>query len=119
MFQDVSTYILYLVYGLVFFTMGVSITSKVTRGSTLEIARCLWLFSLFAFIHALHEWSELYMVLGGDAIAGDLLLTIKTWKLLPVFLSYFLLLLFGVRVLGISYPSRRRGTRRGHILKFN
>jgi signal transduction histidine kinase len=108
MFQDVFTYLLYLVYGLVFFAMGVSITSKVTRGSTLEIARCLWLFTLFAFIHALHEFSELYMVLGGEAIAGELLLTIKSWKLLPVFLSFFFLLVFGVRVLGIVYPARRR-----------
>jgi signal transduction histidine kinase len=108
MFQDVFTYLLYLFYGLVFFTMGVSITSKVTRGSTLEIARCLWLFSIFAFIHGLHEWSELYMVLGGDAIAGGALLTLKSWKLLPVFLSFFFLLLFGGRVLGMVYPARRR-----------
>jgi signal transduction histidine kinase len=108
MFQDVSTYSLYLVYGLVFFTMGVSITSKGTRGSALEIGRCLWLFSLFAFIHAFHEWAELYMILGGEAITGELLLAIKSWKLLPVLLSYFFLLVFGVRVLGIVYPARRR-----------
>ena len=108
MFQDIYLYLLYLFYGLVFFTMGVSITSKVTRGSTLKIARVLWLFSLFAFIHAFHEWSELYMLLGGEDITGELLLTIKTWKLLPVFLSFLFLLIFGVRILATVYPRRRR-----------
>jgi len=108
MFQDIYLYVLYLFYGLVFFTMGVSITSKVTRGSTLQIARVLWLFSLFAFIHAFHEWSELYMLLGGENITGDLLLTIKSWKLLPVFFSFLFLLFFGIRTLGIVYSSQRR-----------
>jgi signal transduction histidine kinase len=108
MFDGLFFYLLYLFYGLVFFTMGVSIISKMTRGSTLEISRVLWLLALFAFIHAFHEWAELYMILGGEAINGELLLAIKSWKLLPVLLSYFFLLVFGVRVLGIVYPARHR-----------
>jgi signal transduction histidine kinase len=105
---DIFTYLLYLFYGLVFFTMGVSITAKVTRGSTLKIAPSLWLFTLFAFLHALHEWVELYLVLGWGAITTDFLLAIKLWKVLPVFLSFFFLLLFGVQVLGNVFPGRRR-----------
>lgn len=108
MLAELFSYLLYLFHGLVFLTMGAAITSKVTRASTLGIARSLWLFSLFAFIHAFHEWSELYMVLTRATIGKELLLVIKAWKLLPVFLSFFLLLLFGLRVLGMVFPASRR-----------
>jgi signal transduction histidine kinase len=105
---NLFNYLLYLVYGLVFFTMAVSVTAKVTRGSTLEIARSLRLFTLFAFLHAFHEWVELYMVLGWDRLSEESLLQIKTWKILPAFLSFLALLFFGVRTLAIVFPARRR-----------
>jgi len=41
--SDFSFFLLYLFYGLAFFTTGVAVASKVTRGSKLAINRYLWL----------------------------------------------------------------------------
>ncbi|ADU67119.1 ATP-binding region ATPase domain protein [Desulfurispirillum indicum S5] len=63
MSATINVFMLYLFYGLAFFTIGVAITSKQKRYSKLKIARHLWLLAAFAFIHGLHEWFELYLIL--------------------------------------------------------
>jgi two-component system, NtrC family, sensor kinase len=97
------TFILYLFYGLAFFTMGVAILSKLTRGSNLEIARYLWLFCLYAFTHACHEWLSLFFIFTANHpfyVAGS-----ANWIfLLPITASYIFLLLFGLRVQEIVRP---------------
>ncbi len=101
-------FVLYLLYGLAFFAMGMAIISRDTRSSNLEIARPLWLFALFAFTHAFHEWSELYLLLQQRFIEPDFLLRIKLTKLGPVFVSFCFLLLFGLVLLRIVFPRQRR-----------
>ena len=53
------TFILYLLYGLTFFTLGVAILSRDIRLSELGIAKILWLLATFGIIHGFHEWLEL------------------------------------------------------------
>lgn len=52
-------FILYLLYGLAFFTLGVAILSRDTRLSELGIARIIWLLAIFGIVHGFHEWLEL------------------------------------------------------------
>lgn len=54
----VWNFILYLLYGLAFFTLGVAILSRETRLSELGIARIIWLLALFGITHGFHEWLE-------------------------------------------------------------
>lgn len=105
---DFFTFVVFLFYGLVFFTTGVAITSKVTRGSKLTIARYLPLFAVFAFVHALHEWLVLFLFLEWPALPQDLVPLISRARLVPVSISYVFLLLFGYFVLQAVYPRRRR-----------
>ena len=44
----VFNFLLYLIYGLAFFTLGVAILSRDTRLSELGIARILWLLAVLA-----------------------------------------------------------------------
>ena len=104
---DFFTFLIFLFYGLVFFTTGVAITSKVTRGSKLKIARYLPLFAIFAFVHAVHEWLVLFLYLEWPALPKDLLPIISRSRLLPVSLSYIFLLLYGYFVLQAVYPRKR------------
>lgn len=101
-------YPLYLFYGMAFFAMGVSITSRDTRASNLAIARCLWLFSLFAYTHALLEWFSLYIILYSGQFSPPLLLPLNSFKLFLLLISFCFLLLFGISVLGMVLPQYRR-----------
>ena len=55
----VLNFLLYLLYGLAFFTLGVAILSRNTRFSELGIAKILWLLAVFGIIHGFHELLEL------------------------------------------------------------
>lgn len=105
---DFFTFLIFLFYGLVFFTTGVAITSKVTRGSKLKIARYLPLFAIFAFVHAIHEWLVLFLYLEWPALPKEMLPIISRLRLVPVSISYVFLLLFGYFVLQAVYPQKRR-----------
>lgn len=101
------TYLVYLFYGMAFFAMGVAITSRDTSASSLDIGRFLWVFALFAYSHALHEWSDLYLLL---AFPRTLLppLPVFWLKLILVFVSFGLLFAFGFCVLRAVLPRWRR-----------
>ncbi|MDZ4185605.1 MAG: HAMP domain-containing sensor histidine kinase [Desulfuromonadales bacterium] len=105
--NDFITFVTFLFYGLVFFTAGVAITSKVTRSSKLTIARHLPLFALFAFVHACHEWLVLFLYLEWPTLPPHLLPIISALRLLPAFVSFVLLLFFGLSVLKSVYPRHR------------
>ncbi len=92
-------YPLYLFYGMAFFAMGVSITSRNTRASDLDIARKLWLFSAFAYTHALLEWFSLYLILFSDQFSPQLLPQVNALKLSLIMISFCFLLLFGISTL--------------------
>jgi len=94
----VWNFILYLLYGLAFFTLGVAILSQDTRLSELGIARILWLLAIFGIIHGFHEWLELLEQLNPDVISPSFAL----FRLLLVSASFIPLLYFGVFLIFIS-----------------
>ena len=85
-------FILHLLYGLAFFTLGVAIFSRDIRLSELGIAKIIRLLALFGIIHGFHEWLELLELLF-PAIGGS---TFKTFRLAVVSLSFLPLLYFGI-----------------------
>ena len=88
----VWNYILYLLYGLAFFTLGVAILSRDTRLSELGIAKILWLLAAFGIIHGFHEWLELLELLNPAVLSPVFL----SFRLLLVSTSFFFLLYFGI-----------------------
>lgn len=105
--SDFSFFLLYLFYGLAFFTTGVAVASKVTRGSKLAINRYLWLFALFAFTHAINEWLELFFVLDFADFPPFLSDYAHAIHFLPALVSYCFLMLFGILTLAMVYPGQR------------
>jgi len=100
------TYLLYLVYGMVFFAMGVAITSRDTRTSNLSVARWLWLFGLFAYVHAFNEWFELYLILHEHSFPAGIPPLAEFTKLALLFISFGFLLLFGMKVFCVIFPGK-------------
>ncbi len=85
-------FILYLLYGLAFFTLGVAILARDIRLSELGIARIIWLLAVFGIVHGFHEWLELLEQLDPD---------IKTFffsslRRCVVSVSFLFLLYFGI-----------------------
>lgn len=85
-------FILYLLYGLTFFTLGVAILSRDIRLSELGIARILWLLAIFGIIHGFHEWLELLDSLFPEI--NDARFTL--FRLVVVSLSFLFLFYFGL-----------------------
>lgn len=105
---DFFFFVLYLFYGLAFFTTGVAVASRISRGSKLAINRYLWLFALFALIHACHEWLTLFFVLEFTELPPLLSRHLRIINFLSAFLSYIFLLLFGIYTLSLAHPEKRR-----------
>ncbi|MBB5021262.1 hypothetical protein HNR37_000568 [Desulfurispira natronophila] len=121
MSTNINIFLMYLFYGLAFFTIGVAVVSKYRRHSKLELSRLLWLLASFGFVHALHEWSELYLVLKDSEemtyqrfslqffpqfyITHDL--QIQGMEIVSAVLllgSYLLLLAFGLAIIIVIFP---------------
>ncbi len=105
--DELSVYLIYLFYGMAFFAIGVAITSRDTRASNLKIARFLWLFALFGFIHGSHEWIQLYLMFFPAPFSGKISFLIKIVELSPVFTSFTLLLFFGLKISRLIWPQKR------------
>ena len=100
-------FLLYLFYGMAFFAIGVSITSRDTHASNLKIASTLWLLAMFAYSHAFHEWFELYENLPFSPFPEHYLAFVNVLKLALILGSFGFLFYFGIRLLVISFPHRR------------
>lgn len=88
----VWNFLLYMLYGLAFFTLGIAILSRDTRLSELGIARILWLLAVFGIIHGIHEWLELLEQLNLGAQSSGFSL----FRLIVVSTSFLFLLYFGL-----------------------
>lgn len=88
----VWNFILYLLYGLAFFTLGVAILSRDIRLSELGIARIIWLLALFGIIHGFHEWLELLEQYNPEIRTTNFFL----FRLFIVSSSFLFLLYFGL-----------------------
>ncbi len=88
----VLNFLLYLLYGLAFFTLGVAILSRDTRFSELGIAKILWLLAVFGIIHGFHEWLELLEQLNPEIKS----VSFYQLRLIVVSTSFLFLLYFGL-----------------------
>ncbi len=55
--------IIYFVYGLVFFMLGLAIALQSRHSSRLDLARNLTWLAAFGFLHAFNEWGDLFIPL--------------------------------------------------------
>lgn len=58
---DLRTVIIFFIYGLAFFSMGLAMLLESRRSPLLAEARVLRPLAYFGFIHGIHEWLEMYL----------------------------------------------------------
>ena len=59
--MNTSTFVLiYSIYGLAFYSLGLALLLEGGRGSDIRLRRALRPLAAFAFVHAAHEWMEAF-----------------------------------------------------------
>lgn len=84
--------LVFILYGLAFFVMGVSILSQPKKGSRIKLADIIWVLAYFALTHSINEWLDGWEIIKGH---NRSLVSIRFYILL---ISYFFLFEFGRRL---------------------
>ncbi len=99
--------LVFFIYGLAFFSMGLLMALEAGRSPMLAGARSLWLLAIFGFVHGIHEWLEMALRVQGwfglQAVTG-----VEWLRLGLLALSFSVLMAFGLRGLQsqIAYQTR-------------
>ena len=95
----------YFVYGLAFFSMGLLVAVEGGRASDVRLRRALPPLAGFGFVHALHEWMEMYVLMGHPSSLDVSIL----WgiQLATLAFSFISLAAFGSFLLADSEIARR------------
>ena len=83
--------LMFFVYGLSFFALGLAVLIYPRADSQLKLARGLWLIGVFGLLHGLHEWAE--MLTRAAGAPGESPFEVIKVLLLP--LSFLCLILYG------------------------
>jgi signal transduction histidine kinase len=92
---QVNLVLVYFVYGLAFFSMGLVLVLEAGRTPFLAGARVLLPLALFGFAHGLHEWLEMVLYMG-DWLGYQLPMALTWLRLVILVLSFSSLIAFGL-----------------------
>ncbi|MFP3853447.1 MAG: sensor histidine kinase [Anaerolineales bacterium] len=103
-FIDLNRDLIFFVYGLSFFILGLAITLQSRQSSRLDLARALTWLGAFGFAHGFHEWGEYFIPIQAAYLSESTVAGLHALRLLLLALSYSFLLEFGARLIR---PDRR------------
>lgn len=86
--------VVYFVYGLSFFTMGVSLMLESLRPQFFDSRRMIYPLAIFALLHGVHEWLEIFL-LQTLWLGGSIPLTLSLLRIVLLAVSFFPLVLYG------------------------
>jgi signal transduction histidine kinase len=99
--EPAALIIVYFVYGLAFFSLGLAVALEARRQSALVLSRHLPWLAAFGLTHALVEWLDMFLL--GD-LPGQLPLWIESARVLLLPVSAVLLVRFGAGLIGEAGP---------------
>ena len=91
--------VVYYVYGLVFFILGLAIILQSRRHSRLTLARRLHWLALFGFSHALHEWGDVFIPLQATYMPPPIIDLLRAVQLGLLAISFTCLFQFGANLI--------------------
>jgi len=90
--------LLFFVYGLTFFSMGLAMMLESGRAAAMVEARALRPLAAFGLLHGLHEWLEI-TIYQGQGLGFDIPIELSSLRLGILSLSFTSLIAFGIQVL--------------------
>ncbi len=91
--------IIYFIYGLAFFVLGLAIALHSRQSSHLELALSLNWLAAFGFLHGFHEWGDLFIPLQGEYVAPEIIRILQYFHLILLAASFVCLYGFGLALL--------------------
>lgn len=91
--------IIYFIYGLVFFILGVAIILQTRQSSRLDLARSLRWLAAFGIAHGFHEWGDLFIPIQEVYLHPEVLRLLYILHLILLALSFVFLFEFGSALL--------------------
>ena len=101
--MDQLTFIVFFIYGLAFFGMGITMALESGRSPALAQARVLRPLAAFGIIHGTHEWMESYLM-QAEAFGTPLPVWLPWLRLGFLFASFIPLFLYGLQMLLLDSP---------------
>ncbi len=103
-FFELNQTIVFFVYGLVFFVMGLAIALQSRHHSRLELARALGWLAAFGIAHGLHEWGAIFIPIQAQYINPVIIELLHVLRVILLALSFAFLFQFGVELLRERWP---------------
>jgi signal transduction histidine kinase len=96
----------YFIYGLAFFSMGLLVAAEGGRASDVRLRRALPPLAGFGVVHAAHEWTEMYVLMGHPATSTEVMIM---WglQIATLAFSFISLAAFGSFLLAENEVARR------------
>src|SRR6266849_5673014 len=91
--------VVFFIYGLAFFLLGIAILLQPRRGSALDIGNSLWLLAGFGLLHSMGEWMDMFLTLGETYWTPLGTEAIKIASFYFAAASFVFLLQFGLRII--------------------
>jgi len=85
--------IIFFIYGLSFFAMGIAIFLQPRHKSAFKLAAIIWILGVFGLIHGINEWLDMFTIIRGSQL--------HMWELtraVVLTVSYIFLFGFGIRI---------------------
>ncbi|MCG3210264.1 MAG: hypothetical protein FOGNACKC_03895 [Anaerolineae bacterium] len=96
---QINVSLIFFVYGLVFFVLGLAITLQSRRHSRLSLARRLHWLALFGYIHGLHEWGDVFIPIQATYLPSPAIDVLEAVQLGLLAISFTCLFQFGLDLL--------------------
>jgi len=98
-FFSINHGVIYFIYGLMFFVLGLAIALQSRLSSRLDLARSLKWLALFGFLHGFHEWGDLFIPLQAEYLPPAIILVLNYVHLILLVASFTCLFEFGAALL--------------------
>ena len=98
--------IIYFIYGLMFFVLGLAIALQSRHSSRLDLARNLTWLAALGFLHGFNEWGDLFIPLQAKYLAPGFILVLNYVHLLLLAASFACLFEFGAALLESLIPRK-------------
>ncbi len=98
-FVDQNMPLLYFLYGLGFFMLGLAAAIQYRSQSNLKLIRNLWVLAFFGLFHGLAEWGHVFIPIQVVSLSPGFALWIKAGQVFLHILSFVILVQFGVNLI--------------------
>ncbi|MCA9932578.1 MAG: GAF domain-containing protein [Ardenticatenaceae bacterium] len=92
--------VVFFLYGLAFFSMGLAVMLESGRSSEFRLARAMGSLAAFGILHGIHEWLEMFQRWGKfDNLTPEQLFFLNGIRMGALVLSFLFLVIFGIRLI--------------------